>query len=136
MKTIKNILIISMMGICLDACNSDDTESESTDNKISAPTVNGKRLVKIKCGETFTSLEYNSQGQVSKVKYHSKDGTTREESYWYEDRRVIWSPYELIYNLSDGHAVECNFTALTSDDENAMTVECRDTYAYDSADIS
>lgn len=132
MKTIKNILIISMMGICLDACNSDDTESESTDNKISAPTVNGKRLVKIKYGETFTSLEYNSQGQVSKVKYHSKDGTTREESYWYEDRRVIWSPYELIYNLSDGHAVECNFTALTSDDENAMTVECRDTYAYDS----
>lgn len=130
-KTARNILILSMMGICMIACSSDDTESETAYNKISAPTVNGKRLVKIKHGEEFTSLEYNPQGQVAKVKYHSKDGTTREESYWYEDRRVIWSPYELIYNLSNGHAVELNFTALTSLDEDAMTVEGHESYLYD-----
>lgn len=132
MKMTKNVLLLSIVGFCMIACSSNETEIELSKSKISAPTVNGKRLVKIKYGETFTSLEYNFQGQVSKVKYHSKDGTTREQSYWYEDRRVIWSPNELIYNLSDGHAVECNFTALTSDLENAMTVECRYTYAYDS----
>ncbi len=131
MKMTKNVLILSIVGFCMIACSSNETEIELSKSKIAAPTVNGKRLVKIKHGETYTSIEYNTQGQVSKVKHHSKDGTTREESYWYEDRRVIFSPYELIYNLSDGHAVECNYTALILD-ENAMTVECRATYAYDS----
>ena len=97
-----------MMCICLIACGSDNSELESTNDKISAPTVKGKRLVKIKHADTFTSLEYNSQDQVCKVKYHSKDGATREESYWYEDRRVIWSPLDAVYYLTNGHAVECN----------------------------
>ena len=116
------------------ACSSDETGIEPIEpskSKIAAPTVNGKRLVKIKHGETYTSIEYNTQGQVSKVKHHSKDGTTREDTYWYEDRRVIWSPLERIYNLGNGLAVECNYTALISD-ENDMAVECRDTYDYDS----
>ena len=130
-NTVRSILILSLVSIFLMACSSDDTEPESTGNKFSAPTINGKRLVKIKQGDTFTSLEYNSQGQVSKVKHHSKDGTIRENSYWYEDRSVIWSPYKHIYNISNGYAVECNFTALTSDDENAMTVECQESYLYD-----
>lgn len=119
------------MGTCMIACSSDRTESESTNNKISAPTVNGKRLVKINHGDASMSLEYNSQGQVAKVKYHSKDGTTREESYCYEDRRVIWSPYERVYNLSNGHAAECNYMVQTSLEENTMTVECQETYSYD-----
>jgi mannitol/fructose-specific phosphotransferase system IIA component (Ntr-type) len=52
------------------ACSSNETEIELSKSKIAAPTVNGKRLVKIKHGETYTSIEYNSQGQVSKVKHH------------------------------------------------------------------
>lgn len=133
MKMTKNVLILSIVGFCMIACSSNETEIELSKSKIAAPTVNGKRLVKIKHGETYTSIEYNTQGQVSKVKHHSKDGTTREDTYWYEDRRVIWSPLERIYNLGNGLAVECNYTALISDeDENDMAVECRDTYAYDS----
>lgn len=131
-KMTKNVLILSIVGFCMIACSSNETEIELSKSKIAAPTVNGKRLVKIKHGETYTSIEYNSQGQVSKVKHHSKDGTTREDTYWYEDRRVIWSPLECIYNLDNGLAVECNYTVLTSLEENAMTVECRNTYAYDS----
>lgn len=131
MKMTKNVLILSIVGFCMIACSSNETEIELSKSKIAAPTVNGKRLVKIKHGETYTSIEYNSQGQVSKVKHHSKDGTTREDTYWYEDRRVIWSPLECIYNLGNGLAVECNYTALILG-ENAMTVECRNTYAYDS----
>ena len=131
MKMTKNVLILSIVGFCMIACSSNETEIELSKSKIAAPTVNGKRLVKIKHGETYTSIEYNTQGQVSKVKHHSKDGTTREDTYWYEDRRVIWSPLERIYNLGNGLAVECNYTALISD-ENDMAVECRDTYAYDS----
>ena len=144
MKMTKNVLILSIVGFCMIACSSNETEIELSKSKIAAPTVNGKRLVKIKLtytslgetytsiGETSTSIEYNTQGQVSKVKHHYKDGTTREDTYWYEDRRVIWSPNECIYNLCNGLAVECNYTGLTSLDENAKTVEGRDTYAYDS----
>jgi len=131
MKTVRNVLVLSMVGICLIACSSDETETESINYKISAPTVNGKRLVKIKYGDEFTSIEYNSQGQVSKVKFHFKNGTSREDSYWYEDRRVIRSPYEFIYYLSDGYAVECKYTAQISD-QSTITVECQDTYSYDS----
>ena len=135
MKVIKNVLFLSIVGFYMIACSSDETGIEPikpSKSKIAAPTVNGKRLVKIKHGETYTSIEYNTQGQVSKVKRHSKDGTTREDTYWYEDRRVIWSPYERIYNIGNGLSIECNYTVLTSLEENAMTVECRDTYAYDS----
>ena len=131
MKMTKNVLILSIVGFCMIACSSNETEIELSKSKIAAPTVNGKRLVKIKHGETYTSIEYNTQGQVSKVKHHSKDGTTREDTYWYEDRRVIGSPLERIYNLGNGLVVECNYTALILD-ENVMTVECRATYAYDS----
>lgn len=132
MKMTKNVLIFSIVGFCMIACSSNETEIELSKSKIAAPTVNGKRLVKIKHGETYTSIEYNTQGQVSKVKHHSKDGTTREDTYWYEDRRVIWSPLERIYNLGNGLAVECNYTALISDENDTVAVECRDTYDYDS----
>ncbi len=99
MKMTKNVLILSIVGFSMIACGSNETEIELSKCKIAAPTVNGKRLVKIKHSETYTSIEYNSQGQVSKVKYHHKDGTTREDIYRYEKRRVIWSPYEHIYKL-------------------------------------
>lgn len=133
MKMTKNVLILSIVGFCMIACSSNETEIELSKSKIAAPTVNGKRLVKIKHGETYTSLEYNSQGQVSKVKHYSKDGITREDTYWYEDRRVILSPIELVYNLSNGCAIDCNYTVFISDLED-IAVECRDTYTYDSSE--
>lgn len=125
-----NLLLFPIMALCMTACSSDDSEPVSTNNTISAPMVNGKRLVKIKYGDTYTSLEYNSQGQVSKVKYHSKDGTTREDSYWYEDRRVIWSPQECVFNLANGHVEENNYTVLPSY-ESSHTVDIKEKYTYD-----
>jgi len=55
MKVIKNVLFLSIVGFCMIACSSDETGIEPSKSKIAAPTVNGKRLVKIKHGETYTS---------------------------------------------------------------------------------
>jgi hypothetical protein len=58
MKVIKNVLFLSIVGFCMIACSSDETGIEPIEpskSKIAAPTVNGKRLVKIKHGETYTS---------------------------------------------------------------------------------
>ena len=128
MKTVWDILILLIMGVCLTACSNDNEDLDLVNSKISAPLVKGKRLVKIKNSDYVISLEYNSQGQVSKIKEHYHNGSIQENSYWYEGTRVIWSPVEIIYNLRNGQAVECNYTAIS---ETLTSFECHCTYSYD-----
>ena len=129
-NTFWNIIFFALTGMIVTSCSGNNDDAEPTiGGEGSALTVNGKRLVKIKYGDTTINLVYNSNGQLYKVKQSNRSS---EDSYWYEDRRIIWSPNDIIYKLSNGRVVECNYTVLLSDGKNAQTVDGKDTYEYDS----
>lgn len=123
-----NITILAIIGLLLTSCSENNDDAKPiVESKGSAPTVNGKRLVKIKYGETTTNLVYNSSGQLFKVKQSNRSS---EDSYWYEDRRIIWNPNDIIYYLRNGRVVECNYTVFLSDLDDT-TIDVKETYEYD-----
>ena len=65
----RTTVILALIGMILTSCSGNNDDAEPTvGGKGSAPTVNGKRLVKIKYDETTINLVYNSNGQLSKIK--------------------------------------------------------------------
>lgn len=111
------------------ACNSSSDDNENNDGFVgSAPTVNGKYLVRINSSE----LQYNVQGQLLKVKNKNMTGNMAEISYSYEAKRIIQHPLDMIYYLKNGRVTECRYKVFTSIDENALEVDIKETYEYDS----
>lgn len=129
-KNLWYAVIVVSIGIFLTSCssNNDDAESTGGGNGV-APTVNGKQLVRIKHGDSIIDFVYDSDGRVNKVK---QSDSGYEPSYWYESRRIIQSPLDYIYNMNNGHIVECNYTILPSLEENAQSIDVKETYEYDS----
>lgn len=106
--------------LAFTACSKDDDAGNGTPSfpAGNAPTVNGKYLMKV----GPTNIQYNAEGQVAKV---------GNMGYSYEPKRIIISPNDQIYYLTNGLITECRYTVLTSLVENALTVDVIHRYEYD-----
>lgn len=129
-NTFWNIIFFALTGMIVTSCsgNNDDAEPIVGGDGV-APTVNGKQLVRIKHGDSKIDFVYNSDGRLIKVK---QSDNQYESSYCYESKRIIQSPLDYIYNMNNGHIVECNYTILPSLEENAHSIDVKETYEYDS----
>ena len=125
-KIIRYGWLIVFSVTCLASCGSDDNDDN---NSVTRPviTVNGKYLTRINSSE----LEYNAQGQLVKVKSKDATSSSADFGYSYEAKRIIMTPYDMIYYLDGGRISECRYTMLTSLDENALPVDVKETYEYD-----
>ena len=121
MKTAKYLIIIIGCLIAnsfLVSCNDEDNYSSEG----SAPQINGRYLTKINSEE----LEYNSQGQLVRIKVDNMLETT----FSYEPKRIIVKPYDMVYYLRDGLVTECRYNVILSDIDDALTIETKDVYEY------
>ena len=112
------LALLVMLGFT--ACSKGDDSGTGNTNYPAgkAPTVNGKYLVKV----GSTNIQYNAEGQVSKV---------GNMDYSYEPKRIVISPNDQIYYLTNGLITELRYTFMTSMEENAMTVDVVEKYEYD-----
>ena len=119
------MMMVAMVVFLFLSCGSDDDNTETSTGNINL-TVNGKQLVRINLG----MFQYNSNGQLIKIKALDDNSGSTEISYWYESNRIVVSPWDKIYKLSNGRIVECEYTiyvALESD----FVVDVKETYEYD-----
>ena len=123
---LSTIMMVAMVVSLFLSCGSDNENSGNPTGNIDL-TVNGKQLVRI----NSTMLQYNSNGQLIKTKTLNDNSGSSETSYWYESKRIVVSPWNQIFKLGNGRIVGCEYTVLTSIDENAMTVDGKETYEYD-----
>lgn len=117
------LLAITIFGLV--ACSSSDND-ENNGSTLPAITVNGKYLIKINSSE----LEYNAQGQLVKVKSKDATNSSVDFGYSYEAKRIIITPYDMIYYLKGGRIEECRYTVFVSD-ESDYQINAKNTYEYD-----
>lgn len=126
MTNFSKLILVPIVLFSTVSCGSDDGDVNNYSTH-PAITVNGKYLIRISSVE----LEYNSHGQLARVKYKNASGSSAEIGYSYEAKRIIMTPYDMIYYLSEGRITECRYTVLTDMDPNAVTIDAKKTYEYD-----
>lgn len=109
-------VLFSVMAVTIFTSCGDDNEDVFTGG--AAPTVNGKRLVRINRDE----IGYNADGQV--VRYKLNYGRVFVRDYSYEFNRIVVSSYNEIYYLTNGR-----ITSLIYD--KGESTEATATYEYD-----
>ena len=118
------VAFLSMLAVTTFTSCGDDVE-ENGYKEGAAPIVNGKRLVKINEQE----IGYNADGQIVRITSRYNDGTIYDTSYSYELYRIVISPYDDIYYLTNGRITSCKYGFYLADEEKST--EATATYEYD-----
>ena len=120
--SLKTLVFVALSLLAI-SCSSEDDDNDAA----GATTVNGKYLVRI----NSSNLVYNAQGQLVSVKSKNAISSSADFGYSYEEKRIIITPYDMIYYLNEGRITECRYTVLTDMDKNALTIDAKNTYEYD-----